>query len=856
MYKQNLCSLCKGFSSIAVSIRNPISEIQHASGTVISKQVISSPNIEEALASQLALVMRASPDVSVLRQGRQIHALIIVSGVSSNTLYGKMLGMYALSGSIIDARNMFYRLDLCCTLPWNWMIRGLTMMGWFDFALLFYFKMLSSKISPDKYTFPYVIKACGGLHNVKLCKMIHNTIQSMGYHMDLFVGSSLIKLYAEHGYIHDARCLFDKMPEKDGILWNVMLGAYVKNGDSNNAIGTLQEMRKCDNKPNSVTYSCILSVCAAKRIVNFGIQLHSLIIASGFEFDSQVANTLLAMYSKCGNLYDARKLFSMMRQTDTVTWNGLIAGYVQNGFTDEASHLFNTMISSGVKPDPTTLASFLPSVIESGSLKQGKEIHGYIVRHSMPFDIYLKSALIDIYLKGGAVELAQKIFHQSTEVDVVVCSAMISGYALNGLNIDALNIFRWLVQEKMMPNSLTMAGVLPACAALAALKLGKELHGNILKKGLDNVLHVGSAITDMYSKCGRLDLAYQFFRRMSERDGVCWNSMISSFSQNGKPEMAIELFRQMGMSGTKYDSVSLSASLSSCANLPALYHGKEIHGFIIRTAFNADIFVESALIDMYSKCGKLAMARTVFDLMDQKNEVSWNSIITAYGNHGYPRECLDLFHKMLKIGIRPDHVTFLIIISACGHAGLVDEGVYYFHRMTEEFGISPKMEHYSCMADLYGRAGRLHEAFNTIKSMPFTPDAGVWGTLLGACRVHGNVELAKLASRHILELDPENSGYYILLSNIHADAGEWNSVLKIRSLMKEKGIQKIPGYSWIDVNNTTHMFSAADESHSQSVEIYLILKSLLFELRKEGYVPQPYLPLHPQIMSKNQLDTN
>ncbi|XLR57860.1 hypothetical protein HN51_012218 [Arachis hypogaea] len=205
---------------------------------------------------------------------------------------------------------------------------------------------------------------------------------------------------------------------------------------------------------------------------------------------------------------------------------------------------------------------------------------------------------------------------------------------------------------------------------------------------------------------------------------------------------------------------------------------------------------------------------------------------------------------MLKAEIHPDHVTFLVIISACAHAGLVDEGISYFRCMTESYGICAKMEHYACMVDLYGRAGRLHEAFDTIKSMPLAPDAGVWGTLLGACRVHGNVELARLASEHLLELDPQNSGYYVLLSNVHAGAGEWSDVLKIRSRMKEKGVQKICGYSWIDVNGSTHMFSAADGSHPQSFEIYLILESLLLELKKQGYVPQPYLLLHPQVVVK------
>ncbi|XP_061354134.1 pentatricopeptide repeat-containing protein At4g21300 [Gastrolobium bilobum] len=848
MFKKNLRSICR----IVVSRSKFMFMHSTSCNIVMPKSHFSSLNTEVVLSTQLESVFRACSDPSVLPQVRQIHAQVIVGGVSDeNTLSSRILGMYVLCGSVKDAGKLFFRLELCYSLPWNWMIRGFSMLGWFDFALLFYFKMLGSRVSPDKYTFPYVIKACGGLNNVPLCKMVHNMVRSMGFHLDLFVGSSLIKLYADNGYIHDARCVFDELPMRDSILWNVMLNGYVKNGDFNNAVGTFQEMRDSYNKPNSVTFTCILSICATRGILGVGIQLHGLVIGSGFEFDSKVANTLLAMYSKCGNLFDARKLFNTMSQTDTVTWNGLIAGYVQNGFTDEAAPLFKAMISAGVKPDSITFASFLPSILESGSVKHCKEIHSYIVRHMLPFDVYLKSALIDIYFKGGDVEMASKIFQQNTLVDVAVCTAMISGYVLNGLNIDAINIFRWLIQEGMMPNSLTMASVLPACAAMAALKLGKELHCEILKKGLDNVCHVGSAITDMYAKCGRLDLAYRCFRRMSERDSVCWNSMISSFSQNGKPEMAIDLFRQMGMSGTKFDSVSLSATLSACANSPALYYGKEMHGFVVKNAFISDTFVASALIDMYSKCGKLALARCVFDLMEMKNEVSWNSIIAAYGSHGCPRECLDLFHEMIEAGIHPDHVTFLVIISACGHAGLVDEGLYYFQCMTEEYGIHARMEHYACMVDLYGRAGRLHEAFDTIKSMPFTPDAGVWGTLLGACRVHGNVELAKLASRHLLELDPKNSGYYVLLSNVHAGAGEWGSVLKIRSLMKEKGVQKIRGYSWIDVNGGTHMFSAADGSHPQSVDIYLILKSLLLELKKQGYVPQPYLPLHPQIISKN-----
>ncbi|KAA8544834.1 hypothetical protein F0562_019618 [Nyssa sinensis] len=772
-----------------------------------------SPNTEAALASKVASVLQACPGHSVLRQVQQVHAQIIVKGFRYTSLLAtKTLGMYVLSGSYVDAKNMFYQLELLYTAPWNWMIRGFSM-------------------------------ACGGLNAVHLGKSIHKMIRLMGFEMDVFVGSSLIKFYADNDCIDEARFLFEKIPQRDSVLWNVMLNSYVKNGDSANVIGLFREMRNTAIRLNSVTYACILSVCASGALVNFGMQLHGLVVRSGLEMDSPVANTLLAMYAKCRCLSDARKLFDTVPQTDLVTWNGMIGGYVQNGFMLEASELFREMISAGVKPDSVTFASFLPSISESASLNKGREVHGYIVRHNVPLDVFLKSALIDIYFKCRDVEMSHYVFNQSTAIDVVICTAMISGYVLNGMNVDALEIFRRLLHEKMTPNAVTLASVLPACAGLAALILGKELHGNILKNGLEGRCYVGSAITDMYAKCGRLDLAHQTFIRIPEKDAVCWNSMITSCSQNGKPEEAIGLFRQMATEGAKYDCVSISAALSACSNLPALHYGKEIHGFMMRGAFSSDLFAESALIDMYAKCGNLALARRVFDMMQGKNEVSWNSIIAAYGNHGCLKDSLDLFHKMIEKGFQPDHVTFLAIISACGHGGEVDEGNHYFNCMTKEHGIAARMEHYACMVDLFGRAGRLKEAFEIVKSMPFNPDAGVWGTLLGACRVHGNVELAELASKHLFDLDPQNSGYYVLMSNVHANAGKWESVLKIRSLMKERGVQKVPGYSWIEVNNTNHMFVSADTSHPQSAQIYLLLKNLLLELKKEGYVPQLYLPI-------------
>ncbi|MCL7039114.1 hypothetical protein MKW94_014703 [Papaver nudicaule] len=786
---------------------------------------------------------------SSLRQGYQVHSQIIVHGMSDNGDMGsRILGMYVLCKSYTDAKNVFFGgIDLRYASPWNWMIRGFTMMGSYNNALLFYFKMLGCGISPDKYTFPYVIKACGSLGSLSLARMVHESVVSTGFEMDLFVGSSLIKMYAENGAIRDAHELFEKLPVKDSVLWNVMINGYVKNGDLNKAMELFRQMRFTEIKPNYVTFACVLSICASAMMLQMGKVLHGLAITCGVDSDSPVANTLLAMYSKSRCLYEARRIFDMTPRTDLVTWNGMIAGYVQNGFSVEACDLFREMLSAGVKPDSITFSSFLPSVSDLAGLKQGKEIHGYIVRQGVVMDAFLKNALIDIYFKCREIEMACNIFNQTKTVDTVIYTAMISGFVLHGMHSEALRTFQRLLEAKMRPTSVTLASILPAFAGLASLRLGKELHGYILKHGHEGGCYVGSSLTDMYAKCGRMDLAISIFQNMPVRDVVAWNSMISSCSQNGKPEEAIILFRDIGLKGEDYDCVTISAALSACSNLPALHYGKQIHGFMMKGSFRTDLFAESALVDMYSKCGDLTLARRVFDMMEWKNEVSWNSIIAAYGTHGRVKEALRLFQIMLEKGFQPDHITFLAILSACGHAGLVDEGLDYFRSMSQNYEIRARMEHYACMVDLLGRSGRLNEALNIIKSMPFEADAGIWGALLGASRSHGNVETAELAAKHLFKLDPENSGYYILLANVHADAGQWESVLKVRALMNERKVQKLPGCSWIEINSISHVFVAADENHPKSVEIYLLLNNLLLEMNREGYAPQPYLPEQPKI---------
>ncbi|KAF2941644.1 pentatricopeptide repeat-containing protein At4g21300 isoform X1 [Oryza sativa Japonica Group] len=809
---------------------------------------------------RLLAVLRGCVSPSHLSLGLQVHGRAVTAGLhaTDTALQTRLVGMYVLARRFRDAVAVFSSLPrgaAACALPWNWLIRGLTMAGDYRSALLFYLKMWAhpSAPLPDSHTFPYVVKSCAALGAIALGRLVHRTARTLGLDGDMFVGSALIKMYANGGLLWDARQVFDGMAERDCVLWNVMMDGYVKAGSVSSAVELFGDMRASGCEPNFATLACFLSVSATESDLFFGVQLHTLAVKYGLESEVAVANTLVSMYAKCKCLDDGWKLFGLMPRDDLVTWNGMISGCVQNGFVDQALLLFCDMQKSGIRPDSVTLVSLLPALTDLNGFNQGKELHGYIVRNCVHMDVFLVSALVDIYFKCRAVRMAQSVYDSSKAIDVVIGSTMISGYVLNGMSQEAVKMFRYLLEQGIRPNAVAIASVLPACASMAAMKLGQELHSYALKNAYEGRCYVESALMDMYAKCGRLDLSHYIFSKISAKDEVTWNSMISSFAQNGEPEEALNLFREMCMEGVKYSNVTISSVLSACASLPAIYYGKEIHGVVIKGPIRADLFAESALIDMYGKCGNLEWAHRVFESMPEKNEVSWNSIIASYGAYGLVKESVSLLRHMQEEGFKADHVTFLALVSACAHAGQVQEGLRLFRCMTEEYQIAPRMEHFACMVDLYSRAGKLDKAMELIVDMPFKPDAGIWGALLHACRVHRNVELAEIASQELFKLDPHNSGYYVLMSNINAVAGRWDGVSKVRRLMKDTKVQKIPGYSWVDVNNTSHLFVAADKSHPDSEDIYMSLKSILLELREEGYIPMPDLCCPTHLDSSTQV---
>eukprot|EP01018_Ginkgo_biloba_P001596 Gb_35886 [translate_table: standard] len=693
----------------------------------------------------------------------------------------------------------------------------------------------------DSFTYARLLQGCIGKKSLTQGKLVHSHITGRGFKPDIILGTILLTMYAKCGSLVDARTVFEQMPNRNVVSWTVMITAYASHGQAEDALTLFYQMQRSGIQPNRFTFAGILPACADLSSLEQGKKIHEEIIRCGFQSDVFVGNALVDMYAKCSDIKNARhvfdimpqrdvvlwttmivgyvqnglvdealKLFQKIPQRDVVSWNAMISGYVQNGHIDEALKLFGQMQLTGVKPSSKTFAGVLPACANLGALEKGKELHEDIIKNGFQSDVFVSNALVDMYAKCGNVEIARNLFDNMFQRDIVSWTTMIAGYAQNEQREEALKLFRQMQLAGMKPDSKTFTSILPACANTAYLEQGMEIHEEIIRSGFHSFVFVGNALVDMYAKCGSMQNACCVFDKMPQRDVVSWTTMIAAYAQNGLGEKALKIFRCMQLASVKPDSKTFTSVLPACANLAALELGKEIHEEIIRNGFHSDVFVGSALVDMYAKCGSIENAHTVFDRMHQRNVVSWNAMIAGYAMHGCASGALKLFEQMHHSGTNPDHVTLVCVLSACCHAGLLDEGWQYFDCMSQYYHITPAIEHYGCMVNLLSRAGHLDEAQDFINKMPIKPDASVWGCLLGACRVHNNIELGERVAEHLFELDPQNATPYVLLSNIYASAGRWDDIEMVRKMMKDRRVRKKPGCSWIDVNKQVSAFLVGD----------------------------------------------
>eukprot|EP01018_Ginkgo_biloba_P022395 Gb_02037 [translate_table: standard] len=699
-------------------------------------------------------------------------------------------------------------------------------------------------IAVESNTYVSLLQACGDSKALAEGKQVHTQMLRNVIEQNVFIKTNIVTMYGKCGSVVDARIVFDSIADPNVFSWNAMIRGYAAQANSEEVLALYHEMQQSGIRPDSFTFSCVLKACGSLGALQQGKDIHEDIIRTGLESDVYVGNALAAMYAKCGSLQCARHVFDNMSQRDVVSWNGMIAGYVYNGRFTDALELFRQMLLSRMKTNSTTIVGVLPACAELQALQPGKEIHDYVIRNGFESDALVRNSLVTVYAKCGSLENACRVFDKMSLRDVASWTAMIAGYAQNGHCDDALKFFRKMQFTGVNPSSVSISSVLPACAHLGALEQGKEIHASIIRRGIESNVIVVSALVAMYAKCDSIEDACKVFNKISQKDVVAWNVMIAGYAQNSHYNKVLELFGEMQEAAVEPDPFTIVSVLSACAGLASLQHGKEIHDYVIRRGFESNVIVGSALVDMYAKCGSVENARQWFNTMSQRDLVSWNAMIAGYGMHGHGEEALALFYQMQQMGMKPDSITVTGILSACSHAGLVDEGWDFFDQITRNYHITPSVEHYACMVDLLGRAGCLHEAHDFIRNMPLRPNGSVWGALLGACRIHCNVELGQVVAECLFELEPENEGNYVLLSNIYAATGRWTDVEKVRKMMKDRGLKKKPGCSWVEIQNKVHVFRVGDKSHPQTEKIYGMLESLTRQMKKAGYVPDTKFVLY------------
>ncbi|CAN6540570.1 unnamed protein product [Malus baccata var. baccata] len=672
----------------------------------------------------------------------------------------------------------------------------------------------------------------------------HAQIILNGYQNDLATVTKLTHKFSDLKAMRNARDLFLSIPRPDLFLFNVVIRGFAANAAPFSAISLYTHLRKNTNlKPDNFTYAFAVSAASEFKDEIYGILLHAHSIVDGLGSNLYVGSIVVDFYFKFSRVELAQKVFDGMPEKDTILWNTMISGLVRNCYYADSMQVFGDMVGGGMGFDSTTLATVLPAVAELQELKAGMRVHCLALKAGYHSDVHVLTGLVSLYSKCKELETARLLFGHISRPDLICYNAMIAGYTCNNETESSVSLFRDLLASGEKVNSSTIVGLIPVSSPFGHLHLTGSLQTFCVKSGIVSHPSVSTAFVTVYCRLNEIELARQLFDQFKEKTLASWNAMISGYTQNGLTETAISLFREM-MSEFSPNPVTVTSILSACAQLGAISLGKWVHGLIKSKNLESNIYVLTSLVDMYAKCGSIVEARKLFDSMTEKNVVTWNAMISAYGLHGDGHEALKLFTEMLHSGISPSAVTFLSVLYACSHAGLVREGEEILDHMVHNHGFEPLPEHYACMVDILGRAGKLEKALEFIKEMPVEPGPPVWGALLGACMIHKNTELARVASENLFELDPDNTGYYVLLSNVYSADRNFPKAASVRQVVKNRNLAKTPGCTLVEIGETPHVFTCGDRSHPQATAIYRMLDELMGKMAEAGFQTETVTALH------------
>lgn len=708
----------------------------------------------------------------------------------------------------------------------------------------------------DSYTYSSVLKACTLSRNLHIGKAVHcHFIRGLTYPSRI-VYNALLNFYStclssmddnkEMGgcskgfdYLkNDLVCkVFNMMRKRDVIAWNTMISWYVKTERYLEAVMLFKNMMKTGIKLSAVSFVNVFPALSGLEDYNNAEVLYGMLLKLGSDCvdDLFVVSSAIFTFAELGCLDFARKIFDNCSLRNIETWNTMIGGYLHNNCPVEGIMVFFQALESEIVFDDVTFLQAISAVSQLQRLDLAQQLHAFIIKNLCKLPVIVANAVISMYSRCNSINTSFEVFDKMPERDAISWNTMVSAFVQNGLNDEGLLLVYEMQKQGFVVDSVTVTALLSAASNLRNREIGKQTHAYLLRHGIQ-FEGMESYIIDMYAKSGLIRDSQLLFENSnsSNKDQATWNAMIAGLAQNGLIEEAIVVFRQMLHQNVMPNAVTLASVLPACSLMGNIDLGKQLHGFSVRNLSDPNVFVGTALVDMYSKCGALKFAENMFFNIPEKNSVTYTTMILGYGQHGMGEKALSLFRSMQACCIQPDAITFVAVLSACGYAGLVDEGLHIFKSMQREFNIQPSSEHYCCVADMLGKVGRLDEAYEFVEQLGEEGNSSeIWGSLLASCRLHQKSDLGEVVAKKLLQMDTGNSmiGYHVLLSNIYADEGNWENVDRVRKALKEKGMRKDVGCSWIEVAGCVNSFASRDQEHSQSDEIYELLEGLHREMK-------------------------
>ncbi|CAN4126106.1 unnamed protein product [Withania somnifera] len=789
-------------------------------------------------------------------EGFQIHGLVLKFGLLNDVFVGtSFLHFYGVYGLPCSAQTLFEEMPERNVVTWTSLMVAYSDNGYPEVVINLYQRMRHEEVCGNQNTLTAVISSCIALDYEFLGHQVLGEIVKSGFQDNVSVSNSLISMFSSFGCIEEAAYIFERVIDRDTVSWNSIISALAYNQLYENAFTLFSEMRHDHDDVNSTTLSSLLSVCGTIDCLNLGRGVHGLSLKLGWDSNICVSNTLLSMYLEASRDIEAENLFLAMPAKDVISWNSMMAGYVLAGKYFKVLEVLAELLHLQRTVNYVTFASALAACSDGQLLDEGKTIHALVIAHGIHDNLVVGNALVTMYGKCGMMWEAKKIFQKMPDRELVTWNTLIGGYTDNKDTLEAVRTFKSMREEDYSPNYITLINVLGSCSTETDLqKYGMPLHGHIIITGFETNEYIRNSLITMYADCGDLLSSSLIFNALLNKTSVTWNAMLAANACRGLREEALKLLLQMQREKLEFDQFSLSAALSAAANLASLEEGKQIHCLSTKLGFDSNSFVGNATMDMYGKCGEMNDVLKILPEESMRPRLSWNVLISVFARHGYFQKAKDTFHDMVKQGLKPDHVTFVSLLSACSHGGLVDEGLRYFASMTSEFGIRAGIEHCVCIVDLLGRSGRLSEAIAFINDMTVPPNDFVWRSLLAACRMHGNTVLGKVAAENLLRSNPSDDSAYVLYSNICATSGRWQDVQNVRAEMESHKVKKQLACSWVKLKNQICTFGIGDLSHPESEKIYMKLTELRKKIQEVGYIADTSFALHD--MDEEQKEHN